>query len=326
MSHTLCVEPTACRPSLQTNPTSYGALDVPSAQAYYRQVSVSTIADAVHPPFSGLFIMPLTLVCMSCGARLRAPDNAAGQTFECPKCGKQGTANITTEPQVATICTPPVASACTPPSAPDPNSHVSTTSSAITCSPLDASETLTPRTVPEREETQPSTFGPTMTMTLPKGSVMLATPFFSMALCVYGISLFLPTYEMVIWGRPDIGKGYHAFLWGAILPRLWIPWLANPLFWFGAICFVAHRYQWALIGGIMALAASTSTTLWLFYGPEHGPQLFIGYYLWMVSTVLLSLAAIIPIATEAQSIKRKESDEWSVPKYPMDVSQLPEYP
>lgn len=32
--------------------------------------------------------MPHTVVCTSCGARLRGPDNAAGRTFECPKCGK----------------------------------------------------------------------------------------------------------------------------------------------------------------------------------------------------------------------------------------------
>ena len=32
--------------------------------------------------------MPITVVCMSCGARLRGPDNAAGRTFVCPKCGK----------------------------------------------------------------------------------------------------------------------------------------------------------------------------------------------------------------------------------------------
>jgi hypothetical protein len=104
--------------------------------------------------------MPLTVVCTSCGARLRGPDNAAGRTFECPRCGKPVTATaITTEPPVGSVSTPLVASVGTPPFAPDPNAHVSTTSSAITSSPLDAAETLTNRKVLEREDTQPSTLG-----------------------------------------------------------------------------------------------------------------------------------------------------------------------
>lgn len=31
--------------------------------------------------------MSLSIACSSCGAKLRAPDNAAGQSFKCPKCG-----------------------------------------------------------------------------------------------------------------------------------------------------------------------------------------------------------------------------------------------
>jgi hypothetical protein len=30
--------------------------------------------------------MPVSLSCPACGARLKAPDNAAGRTFRCPKC------------------------------------------------------------------------------------------------------------------------------------------------------------------------------------------------------------------------------------------------
>lgn len=33
--------------------------------------------------------MPLAISCSSCGAKLRAPDNAAGRTVNCPKCGSQ---------------------------------------------------------------------------------------------------------------------------------------------------------------------------------------------------------------------------------------------
>lgn len=32
--------------------------------------------------------MSLSVACLSCGAKLRAPDNAAGKSFKCPKCGK----------------------------------------------------------------------------------------------------------------------------------------------------------------------------------------------------------------------------------------------
>jgi predicted RNA-binding Zn-ribbon protein involved in translation (DUF1610 family) len=35
--------------------------------------------------------MPLTVACTSCGAKLRAPDNAAGRAFKCPKCGTRVT-------------------------------------------------------------------------------------------------------------------------------------------------------------------------------------------------------------------------------------------
>ena len=31
--------------------------------------------------------MPLSFACSSCGAKLRAPDNATGRTFKCPQCG-----------------------------------------------------------------------------------------------------------------------------------------------------------------------------------------------------------------------------------------------
>lgn len=48
--------------------------------------------------------MPPPVTCASCGAKLRAPDNAAGSAFKCPKCGKPITATaITRQP-----ATPPI--------------------------------------------------------------------------------------------------------------------------------------------------------------------------------------------------------------------------
>ncbi|HTU93188.1 MAG TPA: hypothetical protein VMF69_24120 [Gemmataceae bacterium] len=60
--------------------------------------------------------MPVTVACTSCGAKLRAPDNAVGRSLKCPKCGKPVTVDaITAQPPVASVLTPPVASVYTPP-------------------------------------------------------------------------------------------------------------------------------------------------------------------------------------------------------------------
>jgi hypothetical protein len=60
--------------------------------------------------------MPLSLTCPSCGARLRAPDRAAGRTIQCPKCKK---------PMAVQVVSPPVPSfpleSAAPPPLDDPD-------------------------------------------------------------------------------------------------------------------------------------------------------------------------------------------------------------
>lgn len=61
--------------------------------------------------------MPLTVTCVSCGAKLCASDDAAGQTFKCPQCRNPVVVQSPTiqpivesrsaQPPVATIYTPP---------------------------------------------------------------------------------------------------------------------------------------------------------------------------------------------------------------------------
>jgi hypothetical protein len=51
-------------------------------------MSVGSVADADSALFLGPFIMSLVIACSSCGAKLRAPDNASGRTLKCPKCCK----------------------------------------------------------------------------------------------------------------------------------------------------------------------------------------------------------------------------------------------
>jgi predicted RNA-binding Zn-ribbon protein involved in translation (DUF1610 family) len=61
-----------------------------------------------HPLFGNPF-MALSVACPTCGAKLRAPNNAAGRSFKCPKCGKQVTVKaITAQPPVASVHTSPV--------------------------------------------------------------------------------------------------------------------------------------------------------------------------------------------------------------------------
>jgi predicted RNA-binding Zn-ribbon protein involved in translation (DUF1610 family) len=62
--------------------------------------------------------MSLSITCSSCGAKLRAPDNAAGRTFKCPRCGNELIVAALVD-RVASQPPPPIAPIYTPSPAPD---------------------------------------------------------------------------------------------------------------------------------------------------------------------------------------------------------------
>jgi hypothetical protein len=139
-------------------------------------------------------------------------------------------------------------------------------------------------------------------MTQRKSSLSVAVLLFSSSLAVYSISFFLPTFEIVVKGTPSVSYGYEAFAIGLLSPllsplfgglRVFAPWLANPLFWFGAVSFVTSRCRRACAAGVTAgvTAIVTSTSLWVFNDSESRSLLLLGYYLWVLSIVLLTLAA-----------------------------------
>ena len=121
----------------------------------------------------------------------------------------------------------------------------------------------------------------------------------SLSMTIYAASFFLPTFEIGVDGKRSISYGYEAFAISFLSPlqplfgglRAFIPWLANPLFWFEFVGFVTHRYRRACVAGVLAIAAST--TLWLFNDAESRSLLVIGYYIWVLSIVLLTLATSI---------------------------------
>jgi hypothetical protein len=133
-----------------------------------------------------------------------------------------------------------------------------------------------------------------------KCSFLAALFVFSLSVAIYAISFFLPTFEIVVDGKPSFSYGYEAFSIGFLSPflspfcgglRTFLPWLANPLYWFGVVGFVTHQYRRACFVGVIATA--TSTTLWIFNDPESRTLFLIGYFLWVLSIGLVTLATKI---------------------------------
>src|SRR5262249_22163911 len=120
----------------------------------------------------------------------------------------------------------------------------------------------------------------------------------------YALSFFLPTFA--IGAEREVNYGYVAFCVAFLSPfnpffgglRAFIPWLANPMLWFGVYYFVTGRCRLACFSGVTAIAMSA--TLFLFNDPENRALLLIGYYVWFNGMGLFTLAAGIKWAGNAQ--------------------------
>jgi hypothetical protein len=123
----------------------------------------------------------------------------------------------------------------------------------------------------------------------------LALPCF-LAVLLWALSFFLPTFDIVVEGKRSTSYGYDAFLIGlfSILGspyfgglRTFAAWLANPLLWIGLLAFVKNRFGRAFILGVMA----TTLAATLLVGEGDLSLLLIGYSLWLLSMAIFTLAA-----------------------------------
>jgi hypothetical protein len=113
---------------------------------------------------------------------------------------------------------------------------------------------------------------------------------------LYAASFFLPTFGIVVDSQIEIHVGYEAFgaalvlTFNGLVPngRAFVPWLANPVLWYGVYCCVKHKYIRAIIAGILCTAFAA--VLWLESG--HQDVILIGYYVWTGSMALFAGAAI----------------------------------
>ena len=106
----------------------------------------------------------------------------------------------------------------------------------------------------------------------------------STVLGTYGVSFFLPVTDA---GTPQVMYGYQAFFWG-LVSLIYLPmWLANPLLWFGCICYRDGERSAARKAGTIATLLAISE-VWLWDDPPE-----IGYYVWIGSMVLLAIAGAV---------------------------------
>lgn len=123
-----------------------------------------------------------------------------------------------------------------------------------------------------------------------------ATTLMLLSALLYGVSFLLPAFiEMEYHGEVTVARGYVAFFMAALSPfsdlirdpLIVAAFLANPLLWASAVCFWRERYlaSWVTSG----LAAMLSMAIWL----KLYEWLLIGYYVWVFSMVLFTVASAI---------------------------------
>jgi hypothetical protein len=124
---------------------------------------------------------------------------------------------------------------------------------------------------------------------------LIANVLWIVAIAVYAASFFLPAFTVVVGEESSTEKGYLAFIlsWEAACDpliggiRVGASCLANPAMWCACLWLLSGRSKWACIAGASATALSTS----LLIGNYDLDGLLIGYYLWVASMGLITLAA-----------------------------------
>ena len=131
----------------------------------------------------------------------------------------------------------------------------------------------------------------------PKPELMPVTKMLYVAsLAAYAVSFFLPTFGIKVGDNPSSAEyGFTAFLVSFLAiggemyggPAQFLVWVANPAFWAAAVLFARGDRG-------LALAASCAAALlgcWLLFGE----LIFVGYYVWKGSMVLLAVASLLRI-------------------------------
>jgi hypothetical protein len=125
---------------------------------------------------------------------------------------------------------------------------------------------------------------------------------------IYSWSFFLPTFEIIVDGKPVISPGHEAFLIGLFSPitpwfgglQTFPCWLANPLLWLGIYWHVRRRTHRAIIAGVLATLLAS-----MFFWPEKERHLLlVGYYVWLASFATFSALAAIYLGGEEVSVDK----------------------
>jgi hypothetical protein len=147
----------------------------------------------------------------------------------------------------------------------------------------------------------------------------LANLFCLLSVNVYVLSFFLPTFAIVVDGEQSISYGCHAFFIGFFSPfaspffgglRVFVPWLANPVFWVGVWLFARGRSRFALFGAL--IATGLCTTLVVF--AENLGLILTGYYVWIASMAILAFAAGLQWVGECTSEEEKRTQRYASDK------------
>jgi hypothetical protein len=132
------------------------------------------------------------------------------------------------------------------------------------------------------------------------------------SLIIFGASLFCPTY-CTNASCSDFGGGFIdlCFGWyGALfLGNTYAVWFANPFFL--TAIFSSHKYPifsfvFSIIALLIALTFLKGGTVLLNEAGHKGyiTELQLGYWLWLISMILLVLSLIAPIIQVIQDNKR----------------------
>jgi hypothetical protein len=128
----------------------------------------------------------------------------------------------------------------------------------------------------------------------------------SLSLALYVLSFLLPAFKIVVDGRSEISYGYEAFVVSILYSfspdgfTAFVPWVANPMLWVGSILFMRTRFASACVAGMGACAMAATLLL---RDAESRHLLLMGYYVWVLSMVLFTVAGAIQVVWDGAEEK-----------------------